>query len=235
MESQKVKKIPISEIFYSIQGEGKYCGTPSVFVRVGGCNLRCPGFGDKGCDSYYAVDKRYQKEWELKSIEDIKTEIKKYLKFDPHLVITGGEPTLYFKELYPLIEWFEGQITIETNATIDIDFEKFPAYKKVAFAMSVKLSNSGEEYNKRVKKNVIKSYAKNAKKSFFKFVIDKDLKKEIEDITKNINLPIYCMPLGATKEELEKNAPFVFEFCLKNGYRYSDRIHIRLFGKKKGV
>jgi len=230
-----VKKIPISEIFYSIQGEGKYCGTPSVFVRVGGCNLRCPGFGDKGCDSYYAVDKRYQKEWELKSIEDIKTEIKKYLKFDPHLVITGGEPTLYFKELYPLIEWFEGQITIETNATIDIDFEKFPAYKKVAFAMSVKLSNSGEEYNKRVKKNVIKSYAKNAKKSFFKFVIDKDLKKEIEDITKNINLPIYCMPLGATKEELEKNAPFVFEFCLKNGYRYSDRIHIRLFGKKKGV
>ncbi|ROR39427.1 7-carboxy-7-deazaguanine synthase QueE [Caminibacter pacificus] len=230
-----MKKIPISEIFYSIQGEGKYCGTPSVFVRVGGCNLRCPGFGDKGCDSYYAVDKRYQKEWELKSIEDIKTEIKKYLKFDPHLVITGGEPTLYFKELYPLIEWFEGQITIETNATIDIDFEKFPAYKKVAFAMSVKLSNSGEEYNKRVKKNVIKSYAKNAKKSFFKFVIDKDLKKEIEDITKNINLSIYCMPLGATKEELEKNAPFVFEFCLKNGYRYSDRIHIRLFGKKKGV
>ena len=235
MESQEVKKIPISEIFYSIQGEGKYCGTPSVFVRVGGCNLRCPGFGDKGCDSYYAVDKRYQKEWELKSIENIKTEIKKYLKFDPHLVITGGEPTLYFKELYPLIEWFEGQITIETNATIDIDFEKFPAYKNVAFAMSVKLSNSGEEYNKRVKKNVIKSYAKNAQKSFFKFVIDKDLKKEIEDITKNIDLPIYCMPLGATKEELEKNAPFVFEFCLKNGYRYSDRIHIRLFGKKKGV
>ena len=235
MESQKVKKIPISEIFYSIQGEGKYCGTPSVFVRVGGCNLKCPGFGDKGCDSYYAVDKRYQKEWELKSIEDIKTEIKKYLRFNPHLIITGGEPTLYFKELYPLIEWFEGQITIETNATIDIDFEKFPAYKKVAFAMSVKLSNSGEEYNKRVKKNVIKSYAKNAKKSFFKFVIDRDLKEEIEDITKNTDLPIYCMPLGATKEELEKNAPFVFEFCLKNGYRYSDRIHIRLFGKKKGV
>jgi hypothetical protein len=43
------------------------------------------------------------------------------------------------------------------------------------------------------------------------------------------------MPLGASKEELEKRAFFVFEFCLKNGFRYSDRIHIRLFGKKRGV
>ncbi len=234
MES-KVKKIPVSEIFYSVQGEGKYCGTPSVFVRVGGCNLKCPGFGDKGCDSYYAVDKNYQKEWVLMNIEEIKKEILKYLDKKPHLVITGGEPTLFHKELYPLVEWFENQITIETNATIDIDFEKYPKYKDVVFAMSVKLSNSGEEYNKRVKKEVIKSYAKNAKKSFFKFVIDRDLKNEIEEITKNIDIPIYCMPLGATKEELEKNAPFVFEFCLKNGYCYSDRIHIRLFGKKKGV
>ncbi len=234
MES-KVKKIPVSEIFYSIQGEGKFAGHPSVFVRVGGCNLKCHGFGEMGCDSYYAVDKAYKDEWKLMSVEEIEKGIGKYLKFKPHLVITGGEPTLFHKELYPLVEWFENQITIETNATISIDFEKYPAYKKAAFAMSVKLSNSGEEYNKRVKKEVIKSYAKNAKKSFFKFVIDRDLKKEIEDVIGDLRNEIYCMPLGASKEELEINAPFVFEFCLKNGYCYSDRIHIRLFGKKKGV
>lgn len=228
-------RIPISEIFYSIQGEGKYAGHPSVFVRVGGCNLRCPGFGEIGCDSYYAVDRAYQKEWKSLSIEEIKKEISKYLKFNPHLVITGGEPMLYYNKLYPLVEWFDNLITIETNATIGIDFEKYPKYKDVVFAMSVKLSNSGEEYNKRVKKDVIKSYAQNAPKSFFKFVIDMDLKNEIVDITEKIRLPIYCMPLGASKEELEKNAQFVFEFCLKNGYCYSDRIHIRLFGKKKGV
>ena len=227
--------IPISEIFYSIQGEGKYCGTPSVFVRVGGCNLKCPGFGDKGCDSYYAVDRKYENEWLNLGITEIINEIKKYEKYNPHLVITGGEPMLYYKKLYPLVEYFKNQITIETNATMDINFEKYPKYKDVAFAMSVKLSNSGEEYKKRIKKDIIKSYALNAKKSFFKFVIDRDLKEEIDDITKGIDLPIYCMPLGASKEELEKNAPFVFEFCLKNGFRYSDRIHIRLFGKKKGV
>ncbi|NPA88377.1 MAG: 7-carboxy-7-deazaguanine synthase QueE [Epsilonproteobacteria bacterium] len=227
--------IPISEIFYSIQGEGKYSGHPSVFIRVGGCNLKCPGFGEKGCDSYYAVDKSYKSEWKSLSIEEIKKEIEKYLNFKPHLVITGGEPVLYYKELYELIKNYPYEITIETNATIDIYFEKYPKYKDVTFAMSVKLSNSGEEYNKRVKKEVIKSYAKNAKKSFFKFVVDRDLKEEIEDIINGIDLPVYCMPLGASKEELEKNAPFVFEFCLKNGYCYSDRIHIRLFGKKKGV
>jgi len=227
--------IPISEIFYSIQGEGKYAGNPSVFVRVGGCNLMCPGFSKRGCDSYYAVDKKYKSEWKNLSIEEIKKEIEKYLKFKPDLVITGGEPGLYFEKLYPLIEWFDGLITIETNATISPNFEKYPLYKKIAFAMSVKLSNSGEEYKKRVKKDVIKSIAINSKRSFFKFVVDRDLKKEIEDIRRGVNIPIYCMPLGSTKEELEKNAPFVFDFCLKNGYRYSDRLHIRLFGKKRGV
>ncbi len=227
--------IPVSEIFYSIQGEGKYAGNPSVFIRVGGCNLTCPGFSEKGCDSFYAVDRKYKNEWQNLIIEEIKKEIKQYLKFNPDLVITGGEPGLYFDKLYPLIEWFSGNITIETNATVYPDFDKYPEYKKVAFAMSVKLSNSGEEYKKRVKKESIKNISQNAKKSFFKFVVNINLREEIEDITKEINLPVYCMPLGESKEELEKNAPFVFDFCLKNGYRYSDRIHIRLFGKKRGI
>jgi len=227
--------IPISEIFYSIQGEGKYCGVPSLFIRVGGCNLSCPGFSENGCDSYYAVNKLYKSEWKLYSIDDLKEEILKYKKYSPHLVITGGEPTLYYKEFYPLIEWFEGEITIETNATIFIDFKKYPKYKNVNFALSVKLSNSGEEYKKRVNKKAIKNFSLNAKKSFFKFVIDKDLKKEIEDIIQNSDLAVYCMPLAQTKEELEKRSEFVFNFALKNGYRYSDRIHIRLFSKKRGV
>jgi 7-carboxy-7-deazaguanine synthase len=225
-------KIPISEIFYSIQGEGKYCGHPSLFIRVGGCNLTCPAFSSHGCDSFYAVDKKYNSSWKIMSINEIISEIEKHYPCD--IVLTGGEPTLHYKKLYPIIEKFKN-ITIETNSTIEIEFEKYPAFKDVTFAMSVKLSNSGEKYKKRVNKKAIQTIAKNAKKSFFKFVINNDLNSEIKDITKGIKLPIYCMPLGETKEELEKNAIFTFQFCLKNNYFYSDRIHIRLFSKKRGV
>jgi 7-carboxy-7-deazaguanine synthase len=233
------KNLYVVEIFRSIQGEGKYAGRPSIFLRLGGCNLKCPGFSEKGCDSYYAVDKKYQSEWEKLSIDEVMEKINRLKQKNEDLVITGGEPTLYYKNIYPLIENFQGLITIETNATIDIDFKNYPKYKDVIFAMSVKLSNSGEEYQKRVKKKVIKNIAVNAKKSFFKFVVNKknlELQlKEILDITEGIDLDIYCMPMGESKEKLEENAKSVFEFCLKNNFCYSDRLHIRIFGKKKGI
>ena len=225
-------KIPISEIFYSIQGEGKYSGNPSIFIRVGGCNLTCPAFSAHGCDSFYAVDKKYKSSWVMMSIGEIISEIEKYYPCD--IVLTGGEPTLYYKQLYPIIEKFEN-ITIETNTTIDIDFKTYSKYRNVTFAMSVKLSNSGEKYNKRVNKLAISNIATNTKKSFFKFVINNDMFEEIMDITQNLDNDIYCMPLGEDKETLEKNSIFTFEFCLKHKYKYSDRIHIRLFSKKRGV
>lgn len=224
----------ISEIFHSIQGEGKYSGRPSTFIRVAKCNLTCPSFGLNGCDSYYAVDDKYQNEWFDITLDEIQKEIDKNPKSD--IVLTGGEPTLFYKELYPIIQNNQNKlITIETNSTIYIDFEKYPLYKNVAFAMSVKLSNSGESESKRIKPEVIKNISLNAKKSFFKFVINRDLNEEIKKITKDVNIPIYCMPLGESENELQKNSFFVFDFCLKNSYNYSDRIHIRIFDKKKGV
>ena len=226
------KTLPIVETFYSIQGEGKYAGSPSFFIRVGGCNLSCKGFSNHGCDSFYAVDKKYKNSWKMVTIIELIKEIEKYYPCD--IVLTGGEPTLYYKTLYPIVEKFQN-ITIETNGTIEIDFKKYPKYKDVTFAMSVKLSNSGEEYSKRVKKEVIKNIATQSKKSFFKFVLDSDLNSEIIDIKKNLNNDVYCMPLGENKTELQKNSIFVFEFCLKNSYFYSDRIHIRLFSKKRGI
>ena len=103
--------IYISEYFFSIQGEGKNAGNPSLFLRVGGCNLQCLGFGKYGCDSNYAVDKKYKSNW--KQYQNTKILLDDLLKIAPSddnydLVVTGGEPTLFYKNsiLLEVIEFF---------------------------------------------------------------------------------------------------------------------------------
>ena len=144
------------------------------------------------------------------------------------------------KVFYEVIEWLIGEgvkVTFETNGTIEIDFEKFPIYKNITFAMSVKLENSGELKSKRINHEAIKVIVANTKESFFKFVLSKkDIKtKEIKEITKPYpNIKIYCMPMGSTAKELAQNDKAVANFCIKNGYNYVDRMHIRLWDNEEG-
>ncbi len=133
------------------------------------------------------------------------------------------------------------QITFETNGSLAVDFEKYPVYKECVFALSIKLSNSGEPINKRLRGNVIYNIASNAKDAFFKFSIDKEsiniaLEEEIESVT--IHSPqtkVYCMPVAGSKKELEKNTEPLIEFCKAKGYNFSDRLHIRIWDANKGV
>lgn len=249
----------LTEQFFSIQGEGKYAGVPSYFLRTGGCNLNCPGFGARyevdgeerlGCDTYFAVDSGFASRW-IK-VEDSKSLIAELqddffkIGYKPQVVITGGEPLMYHDNMvfYAVVEWlvFEGvKVTFETNGTIEIDFEKFPAYKETVFALSIKLENSGEPKEKRINRAALAAIANDAKESFFKFTIDKALVEtiayaEITDIVEFFpNSEIFCMPVGESRETIRQNDKAVFEFCMKYNFRYSDRLHIRVFDTTQGV
>jgi organic radical activating enzyme len=249
----------LTEEFFSIQGEGKYAGVPSYFLRTGGCNLTCQGFGarykvnDKeklGCDTYFAVDSEFANLWhKVMSASEIISRLKSKFQaigYNPDVVITGGEPLLYHSDrvFYEIVEYLVDlgvRITFETNATIDIDFDKFSAYKKCIFALSIKLSNSKEPYTKRINKHAISKIAKNSSESFFKFTISKDLieasaYEEIVDVISVApNLDIYCMPVGESRDSIWHNDKAVFEFCIKHNFKYSDRLHIRVFDTTQGV
>ena len=96
----------INEIFYSLQGEGFYTGTPAVFVRFSGCNLRCAF-----CDTQHQAG-------EMFSLQEIVSEVNRY-PVAPLLVLTGGEPSLFIDEAFvaELKQKTGKKIAIETNGT----------------------------------------------------------------------------------------------------------------------
>jgi organic radical activating enzyme len=249
----------LTEQFFSIQGEGKYAGVPSYFLRTGGCNLNCPGFGAEyevdgevrlGCDTYFAVDSAFAKSWiKVDSsqivIEELKEQFEK-IGYKPHMVITGGEPLMYHndKVFYEVVAWLvaeEIEITFETNGTIVIDFEKYPAYRSCIFALSLKLANSAEPIEKRIVSQALKNIQSHAKESFLKFTIDATLVEttaidEINQIREILpQTEVYCMPVGESRDTIWRNDRAVFEFCMQHNFRYSDRLHIRVFDMTQGV
>ena len=251
--------IYLVEHFYSIQGEGKYVGSPSLFFRFGGCNMKCEGFACLetsqdgveilGCDTVYAVNKEhFSKNWaSITSVKELLNILDLYeLPNAVDIVLTGGEPLIYANDMI-FIEFLETliknghRVSFETNASLDVDFVKYPVYKNCIFALSVKLSNSKEPLNKRIKGSVIYNLASNSKDAFFKFSIDAQsinlgLEEELAEIL--INSPkteVYCMPLGGNKKEVELNTEPLIEFCKTKGYNFSDRLHIRIWDVNKGV
>ena len=253
--------LEINEIFGpTIQGEGKLVGTPSIFIRFGKCNFKCVGFGVEyetpsgikkcACDSYYAVDTEFKDTWtKYKSYEEIVNEVDKLISsykynYKIDIVITGGEPLLYWNkiEFQKLLEHYinEGhKVTIETNASLNLNFE-FDYQKEILFSMSVKLSNSLEPLKKRVNKSTLTKILQNTKESYLKFVIGNDFLEnaivEIEDILKNIpQCEVYLMPLGDSSEAIDINSEKVVNLAIKYGFKYSDRLHIRIWNNKRGV
>ncbi len=247
--------LDLSEIFGpTIQGEGKRIGKVSIFIRFSKCNFSCSGFGveystpegekKQGCDTYYAVDKSFKKEWIKSSYEDIIQDVNQRCNKNLYdIVITGGEPLLLWnkKDFQEILKYFvlKGhKVTIETNASIKIDFT-YDYQKSILFSMSVKLSNSNEKYEKRINISALKKIIENTS-SYLKFVLNKkniqELEKEIQELTNVLpKTDIYLMPMGENIKDLSLNDRSIIDLCIKHDYIYCDRTHIRVWGDKRGV
>ncbi|MEX0805043.1 MAG: 7-carboxy-7-deazaguanine synthase QueE [Candidatus Binatia bacterium] len=226
----------IAEIFYSIQGEGRLVGLPSVFIRTSGCNLRCVW-----CDTPYTS-------WEPEGTEMSLREISQAVEIYPirHVVITGGEPFLApgIDELAAQLKTSGAHITIETAATL------FKAVACDLISMSPKLSNSTpwqkhngkfaamhEEHrlNFAVMQQFIDSYEYQ-----LKFVVDREPDfvevGEVLDKLKSVdNTRVLIMPQARTRKELRYKSRWIVELCKQHGYGYSPRLQIELYGNRRGV
>jgi 7-carboxy-7-deazaguanine synthase len=228
----------ISEIFYSIQGEGVLTGVPSVFVRTSGCNLRC-----NWCDTPYAS---WNPEGEQCSVAQILAEIQNHPA--QHVVLTGGEPMIA-KELPVLageIKKLGHHITIETAATV--------APEGIACdlaSLSPKLLNSAPDARLSAtwrKKHETTRWQPDVVRAWidqypyqFKFVVTQPADvDELEGMLASLgrDIPrhqILLMPEGTTLDAIRGRAGWLGELCKARGYRYAHRLHIELYGNKRGT
>lgn len=224
----------IAEIFYSVQGEGALVGVPSVFVRVSGCNLRCAW-----CDTPYAS---WSPEGDAMETDGIIARVSEYPA--RHVVVTGGEPML-FSETVGLTHRLRAlglHITIETAGTV---------YQPVAcdlMSISPKLANSTPleredgrwaaqhdrlRYQPGVLTRLIAEYDYQLK---FVIAAPEDLaeaKQMIADIGGDA-ARVVLMPEGVDPATLVNRARWLVEICKREGYRFSPRLHIDLWGAERG-
>jgi 7-carboxy-7-deazaguanine synthase len=205
----------VSEIFYSIQGEGINVGKPAVFVRLQGCNLRC-----SFCDSKYTWNPKEGREM---SKDEVVKEIKKF-KCN-HVVWTGGEPSLQISEIEDIVlfKLFDYTHEIETNGTIYFSPDSFDLV-----TISPKRGH--------VNYNVLKKFS-NENNTFFKFVIDRDDLRYWLRVIKRLKLPksrCMFMPEGKDEKTLRERSLWLVEKCKEYNIRFSPRLHIILYGNVRG-
>lgn len=225
----------IAEIFYSLQGEGMLVGVPSVFVRTSGCNLRCIW-----CDTPYTS---WNPEGEEMQLERIVAAVQEFNA--RYVVLTGGEPMIapQVVNLTSKLRQADLHITIETAGTV---------YAPVAcdlMSISPKLANSTPRerdggrwaaQHERLRcqpeilKRLISEYLYQLK---FVVTSPEDL-AEIESICSNIGAErerVVLMPEGTRPEVLRERGQWLAEICKQRGYRYSPRLHVDLWGDRRGV
>ncbi len=221
----------IAELFYSLQGEGALVGVPSVFIRTSGCNLRC-GW----CDTPYTS---WQPEGSELSLEQILDEVRAHPA--RHVVVTGGEPMI-LPDIVPLTSRLRAlglHITVETAGTV---------FRPVAcdlMSISPKLSHStppgpwATQHDRlRIQPEVLVELMGRYQYQL-KFVIARpgDL-EEVRPLLETLRADrerVILMPEGTDREVLRERSVWLAEICKDEGFRFSPRLHVDLYGNQRGV
>lgn len=225
----------VSEVFRSIQGEGRLAGTPSTFVRTSGCNLRC-----SWCDTKYTS---WAPEGEEMAVEAVVDEAP--LDGVDHVVVTGGEPFLQ-PDLPALVDRLgDRHVTIETAGTVhegtDTDL----------VSISPKLANSTPDPDtvggdwadvheeRRLDFDVVERLMDEHDYQLKFVVADEgdvdDVEAFLDRLAGYDRSRVMLMPEGTDAATLERRRRWIADVCEDRGYRYSPRLHVQLYGDRRGT
>ena len=257
-------------------GNHSLYGQPTVFFRLGvGCTLSCKGFGvpvvkdgehlkDKegnllyGCDSYDSVFSQFKDRSTQYTADEL---IQKYYdvipkrsyknRFEPSVTISGGEPTLFINDdLIKFIAHFTSRgikVLMETNGTVMVDFTQGPM-RDVMFSVSPKLASNGDPQHKRINIEALENIVRNAKSTYFKFVVSEDgfedrskygvsewdeIRMILNEVNSYVENVLFMGMGGKNDETFHRNEKFAYEKSLELGFQFSPRTHIRLFSDEK--
>jgi len=223
------------EIFHSIQGEGISSGIPAMFLRLAFCNLRC-----SWCDTKYTWDwQHYNKQEEVIELSVREIENRLTAQNCRRLIVTGGEPLIQHEELTNLLASLKTKgfyIEIETNGTIVPNSNL--AWLADQWNISPKLENSGNLLSLREIPEVYDFFI-NLPSSFFKYVIQKEHDLiEVQELIDKYGIDeekVVLMPEASDRETLIQRSRWLAEACKDKGYKLSTRLHILLWGNKRGT
>lgn len=232
--SEDERHLHLSEVFDSLQGEGESLGKPCRFVRLALCNLHC-----HYCDTKYTWDfDRYDYEREVRqaSVEDVAEQFRSAPS--QHIVVTGGEPLLQQRALEQVFSRVPAElfIEIETNGTLS----PLPslAARVNQWNVSPKLASAGDSEALRLRPHALHAL-RDTGRAYLKLVVASEQDRdEAEALRKRFEWPrerTLLMPEAATPLELSERSPAVAAWSQSLSLRFSTRLHLALWGGRRGT
>lgn len=227
-------KLKVSEIFESLQGEGVSSGAPCVFVRLAQCNLHCTW-----CDTKYTWDfERFRYEDEVR--EQTAAQIAQVVNAasSRRLVLTGGEPLLQQRSLKELFARLAPDITVEVETNGTILPEPAALSRVNQWNVSPKLANAGDPEQFRIKPEVLAAF-RDSGRAYLKLVVESEADyAEADSLVARLAWPsdrVLFMPQASDRAQLREASFAVAEAARARSFRFSSRLHLELWGGRRGT